>query len=63
LGLEHGISKGADMSTDTISAKTDTIILRNPRNDLRLAGIGMYLARKKQHLAPFGRAIPSRIGQ
>jgi len=59
---EHRVSQGADTVTDTISVKTDTILFRSPRYGLRSAGIGMYRARKKQHLALFQATISGRIG-
>jgi hypothetical protein len=48
--------------TDTVSAKTDTIVLRNPRYGLSLAGIDMNRARKKPLLALLRRQIFSGTG-
>jgi hypothetical protein len=51
-----------DRQTGTVLAKTGTVIFRSPRYCLRLAGTGMYRARKKQHLAQYGGMIAGRIG-
>ena len=56
------VSQGPGTVFDTNSSKTGTIVLRNPRYAVRLAGIGTRRAPKKPLLAPFGATISGRIG-
>jgi hypothetical protein len=56
------VSQGPGTVFDTNSPKTDTVIFRNPRHAVRLAGIGSRRAPKCPQIALFGRRIFSKTG-